>query len=234
MESSTSQPFDVGDLVSIDRPAMIVGTCPNCRRAGSFARSKDFSVWPTHRRGADVLRPSEFPRVDLQVWSCLFCRKTTTLALILEGENDDLRARVEYIWPTRPPRELPVEAPDLVRTLYREASVAEGVGAFRAAAGMYRACVEALVADRNANGHNLDQQIDDLANQGVDQDLVEDLHEARVTGNWSLHQGLEFSAAEVADIASLIYQSVFVLYVQPVQRQRMRDARAARRTDRGG
>lgn len=54
-------------------------------------------------------------------------------------------------------------------------------------------------------------------------------HEARLLGNWSLHDGLEFSAAEVADVAELIAEAVHVLYVEPAERARMRQTRKDRR-----
>jgi hypothetical protein len=81
-------------------------------------------------------------------------------------------------------------------------------------------------------GTNLEQQIDALAAKGVDADIVRDLHEARLTGNWSIHRRTTFSAAEVADVAVLIRDAVEILYVQPQKRQAMREAREARRDGR--
>jgi hypothetical protein len=48
-------------------------------------------------------------------------------------------------------------------------------------------------------------------------------------GNWSLHDGIEFSKDEVADVASLIIDAVEEVYVMPARREEMRTARAARR-----
>ncbi|KJY44262.1 hypothetical protein VR46_21505 [Streptomyces sp. NRRL S-444] len=49
--------------------------------------------------------------------------------------------------------------------------------------------------------------------------MVRDLDEARLLGNWSLRKRLDFSYAEVADVASLIKEeAAFLLYVQPEQR----------------
>jgi hypothetical protein len=125
-----------------------------------------------------------------------------------------------------------LEPPDAMRSLYREASRAESVGALRGAAALYRASVEELVADQNAQGATLYDRVEALVGEGVDDDLVRDLHEARLLGNWSMHEGLEFSAEEVADVASLIADAVHTLYVQPAQREAMRQAREARRQQR--
>lgn len=42
-------------------------------------------------------------------------------------------------------------------------------------------------------------------------EVVRDLDEARLLGNWSLQKGLSFSYAEVADVASLIKEAAFLL-----------------------
>jgi Domain of unknown function (DUF4145) len=89
------------------------------------------------------------------------------------------------------------------------------------------------VRDRQAQGANLESRIDALEAQGVDADIVRDLHEARLTGNWSLHEGVEFTAEEVADLAQLIEDAVELLYVQPAYRDAMRQARAERRRSAG-
>lgn len=118
-----------------------------------------------------------------------------------------------------------------MRSLFREASVAESAGAFRGAAGLYRAAVEALVDDQEVSGRDLHAKIEGLRGR-VEDDLIADLHEARLTGNWSLHDGLEFSPEEVGDVADLIQDAVRILYVEPAKRAEMREARAARRAAR--
>ena len=132
-------------------------------------------------------------------------------------------------WPKRAPRELDSATPETVRSLYREASTTEVAGALRGAAALYRATVEELCRVQGATGGDLKQQIDDLATKGVSRAIVDDLHEARLLGNWSLHEGLSFDAEEVADVAGLIDEAVNILYVEPARRAAMRDARRARR-----
>jgi hypothetical protein len=92
---------------------------------------------------------------------------------------------------------------------------------------MYRATVEAIVKDKRMTGQDLKERINSLAGVGVDEDTVRDLHEARLTGNWSMHEGTEFSADE--DVAELIEQACYELYEEPAKREAMRAARQARR-----
>ena len=89
--------------------------------------------------------------------------------------------------------------------------------------------MEQITKERGAIGSNLYNRITSLAAQGVSQNIVDAFHEARVVGNDAVHDGLAYSAEEIADIAELIDEAVFVLYVQPAQRARMAAARAARR-----
>ncbi|MFF4604023.1 DUF4145 domain-containing protein [Streptomyces sp. NPDC001339] len=127
------------------------------------------------------------------------------------------------------PRQVSSDAPPLVREVFREAALAEAAGAYRLAGAGYRAVVEQIAKEQGATGGNLHARITSLATQGVPQNIVEAFHEARAVGNDAVHDGLAYSAEEIADVAELINEAVFVLYVQPAQRQRMAAARAARR-----
>ncbi|MEO8697806.1 MAG: DUF4145 domain-containing protein, partial [Acidimicrobiales bacterium] len=82
---------------------------------------------------------------------------------------------------------------------------------------------------RGCTGKDLYTRIEQLETRGIDRDLVDDLHEARLLGNWTLHEGVEFSPAEVADVSLLIADAVEVLYVQPAAKAMMRDLRRNRR-----
>jgi hypothetical protein len=103
------------------------------------------------------------------------------------------------------------------------------VGALRGAAVLYRATVEEVCTAAGSSGANLHARIEGLAAKGAEADLITDLHEARLLGNWAIHEGLEFSADEVADVAQLIADAVAVLFVVPEERRRMRLSRAERR-----
>jgi hypothetical protein len=216
-----------------NRGEQVSDTCPNCRNRTSLTLEDQWRVWPT-LNNVDPQGLPEETRASLteHVWRCDYCRRTSLVRKVYATNGGIVRDPVEVrlAWPKRAPRELPDAAPDEVRSLYREASIAEYAGALRGAAALYRAAVEELVGARQARGRNLREQIDALADQGVDADIVRDLHEARLTANWSLHQGTQFSAEEVADVAGLINDAVEILWVEPARRAAMREAREARRT----
>jgi hypothetical protein len=172
---------------------------------------------------------STFPRGDLTVWQCLYCEQTTTVVVY---HDDESHWEAIYAWPRFVPRELPISVPEPIRALFFEGSTSAIVGARRAAAGMYRATVEAIVKNKEMTGGDLKERINSLADAGVDTETVRDLHEARLTGNWSMHEGTEFSSDEVEDVAELIEQACYELYEEPAKREAMRAARQARREGR--
>jgi len=134
------------------------------------------------------------------------------------------------VYPDLAPRMLPAEAPESVASFFKEASLAENTGALRGAAGLYRAAAEALLKDQGITEGVLKSKIQALATKGVDSEIVEALDEARILGNWSLHEGLEFAPDEVSDVAELLSDAVHELYVVPAQRQALREARDQRRS----
>ncbi|MFE2842564.1 DUF4145 domain-containing protein [Streptomyces scopuliridis] len=215
------------------------GLCPNCHVHSGFSiRSSGLStyIWPH----VQTEHPSAEYQLEygMRTWlrqilaNCGHCGKSVVLHQLIRfreyGETGEV-PRVIQVWPERQPRELHASAPNAVRDLFAEGARAEAAEAFRAAGAMYRAAVEELCKDLGAEGNNLFSEINDLVNRGVTREIVEDFHEARFLGNWSLHDGLEFSAEEVADVADLIAEAVHILYVQPEERRAMRDARKARR-----
>ena len=144
-------------------------------------------------------------------------------------------------YPKRSPRRLTGDSvPEAVHSFYEEGGIAEAAGAPRAAAAMFRGAVEAICdaleiprkAKNNAGKEyrrNLQDRVDELAKKGIDGDVVSDMHEARLVGNDSLHDGLSYSREELADIADLIAEAVHLAFVQPAERRTMREARKARR-----
>lgn len=215
-------------LFNLDQWTQLPGRCPNCGRSTTLTCDGGRLIWPKENPEA----PSGF-RVAEQLWTCTYCHKTTLMLVIRRptSQPDRFSIEVRQVWPDKKPRELPAEAPQAMRSLYAEASVAEGAGARRGAAALYRAAVEELTRDQGATQGNLEDRIDALGKE-LDADLIQDLHEARILGNWSLHQGLAFSAEEVADVAELISQAVDQIYVEPRRREVMREKRAARRAAR--
>lgn len=216
------------------------GDCPNCKHGSAFQRSRRLRVWPTaylYGQANAGGPPEAHVWVDLNVYRCLHCDKTTTYReqwVILPAKDDGTEPELrlihrEMVYPNPSPRELHETVPDGIRSLYGEASKCEQTGALRAAGVMYRAAVEELAKERGATGRDLYAKIEDLKTKGLDGDLVDDLHEARMLGNDSIHAGLTYSAEEVADVAGLIEEATVTLYVQPEQKRAMREARKQRR-----
>lgn len=204
------------------------GLCPNpeCARYVRFELMSDERfpqlVWPRYATSSGSHRG-----IYLDVWQCPSCHDT---AVVFERirENED-EPELMLAWPRRSPRDVEQSVPTEIRELFLEGGSTEHIGSLRAAAAMYRACVEAICRERGVTGKDLYNKIDDLKTKGVADEIVEDLHQARMLGNWSLHDGLEFSSEEVADVADLIYEALFQIYVQPGQRAALRASRKAKR-----
>lgn len=216
------------------------GRCPNCDQASGFKRLEYRGrIWPelySRQPGGGSLAGPRAVRdyASLTILECLFCGDT--VVLVDRHERPDLTKSGDYIVsrtmvaPHPKPRTLDPAAPAEVCSMFEEASVCENAGAMRAAGVMYRAAVEALVVDQGATGPNLYKRIDSLRDRDLPADLADDLHEARMLGNDSIHDGLTYSAEEVADVAKLIEEAVLVLYVQPAEKDRMREQRRQRRS----
>lgn len=211
---------------------MLVDHCPNCDGPSKLKRNDYRIVWPliVDNRAAPLT-----PYVMEEAWTCVVCDKTMIRLLIFdEGENQGREpTETRLIYPDRAPRMLPLEAPEDVSSLFREASLAENAGALRGAAGLYRAAAEALVKDQGIIEGTLMNKIEKLGAKGVEADVVDALHEARILGNWSLHEGLEFALDEVGDVADLLLDVVHELYVIPAQRLALKEARDQRRSSKG-
>lgn len=208
------------------------GLCPNCNLNTSFSEVHRARVWPRYESqgaaGWSINDPATV--TDLYVMECNFCSDTS---VVLEARHSStaegglVRKERRVVVPAKSPRELDSSVPEQVRALFQEGSVCEDAGAKRAAGVMYRAAVEQLVLAQGGSGKDLYAKIDSL--KGKLGEIAEHFHEARMLGNDSIHAGLEYSAEEVADVAELIAEAALVLYVQPAERQRMRDARSVRR-----
>lgn len=173
-------------------------------------------------------------RDKVVVLRCQFCRKNIVFLDHWEKQRPDggghdslVRTKRTMIVPARPPRDLPEHTPEAARSLYAEASRCEAAVALRGAGVLYRAAVEEIVKDQGGDGRNLRDQINSLGDK-LGSELISDLHESRVVGNHSIHEGLVFSEEEVADIAELIYEACHVLYAVPAERQALRAKRQAR------
>lgn len=220
------------------------GFCPNdCKERTGFEEEHRQGVWPrlgSFDRSPDADR-EDYVWTDVVTYRCTICWKTVVFTeqwIVVPSEEPgslpDVRVlHRQMICPSLSPRDLHESVPDAIRSLYREASTCERSGAMRAAGVMYRAAVEEMVKERGATGKDLHKKIEDMKNKGLESDLVDDLvtdlHEAREAGNGSIHDGIVYSADEIADIAQLIEEATVTLYVQPEQKRAMREARKARR-----
>lgn len=210
------------------------GVCPNCQLGSGFKRENVRRIWPSTFFYRETTPPSSDTEwVDEQVLVCLHCRKTVVLFDRYRKESNSSKGGLierRLIYPEQAPRELHASVPAAVRSFYREASVSESAGALRGASVLYRAAVEELAKERGASGRTLYDRIEDLKTKSLAVEIVDDLHEARMLGNDSIHDGLEYSADEIADVAGLIEEATVQLYVQPAERLRMREARKTRRS----
>lgn len=109
----------------------------------------------------------------------------------------------------------------------------------RAAGAMYRMALELICDEKGIprTGNNTDgkaysrlvHRVGDLEAHGLPADLATDLHEVRLVGNDSVHEGIAFSVDELNDIAGMVEEAVQILWVQPALRVAMKAAREARR-----
>ena len=164
---------------------------------------------------------------------CQICNETVT---VLEARRPHetyitgVITDVRIIHPLPEPEGLDDSIPTDIADLFREGSLCETVGAYRAAAGVYRACVEMVCKDQGFTSGKLYDKIEALkASLGADSYIADDMHEARSLGNDGLHDGLAYSHAEVQDVAGLIREALLVLYVQPAEKKRFKELRQANR-----
>ncbi|MFE7031343.1 DUF4145 domain-containing protein [Streptomyces sp. NPDC057621] len=211
----------------------LAGECPHCVRHTTLKCVSHLKL-----DGSGVEREDLRMVRSLMSLRCDWCKKdsaflrlsTVELKKSQSGTSQTfVTVDLEQVWPNQAPRELPPEAPEVVREVFAEAALAEAAGAFRLAGVGYRAVVEQIVKERGAVGGSLFERITGLTVLGASQDIVDAFHEVRFVGNDAAHDALAYSSEEIADIAELIKEAVLVLYVQPAQRVNMAAQRAARR-----
>lgn len=207
--------------------------CQNCNTGSAFEESDDRIVWPEYTYSTTGVDAKVDHCVGIRVRTCTHCAKSS--AWLERFDRSDpgryfKRTSAQLIIPSATPRELEPTVPEDIRSLFAEASICETIGALRGAAGLYRATAEALCRDQQAEGATLAAKLASLKkSKEIAEQILEDLHEARLLGNYSLHDGLEFTSEEVADVADLLEEATVALYVQPAERRRLREARRLRR-----
>ncbi|MFJ6000459.1 DUF4145 domain-containing protein [Streptomyces sp. NPDC092370] len=204
---------------------------PECAVGVAMSLRQQRQVHPT--ASSNLIVTTDGLVVYEQLWTCDLCHRATVelvglvnqAATSLEKASESWRRQV---WPEPLPRKLSEDVPELVRSLFTDASKAENAGSYRLAGVGYRAAVEEICKDQGATKYTLYDKITELAERGLPQDVVDAMHEARVVGNDSIHHNLEYAADEIADLAKLIEEAAQILYVQPAERKRMAQARRAR------
>ena len=89
-----------------------------------------------------------------------------------------------------------------------------------------RAIVEALCQDKNVQGGNLQEKIDNLARQGfLATPQAELLHEERYLGNAALHEIVAPSKLDVQDGFDIIETLLTTIYILPDKADRLRAKR---------
>ncbi|MCK6089910.1 MAG: hypothetical protein DI613_18615 [Kocuria rhizophila] len=219
----------------------MAGVCPHCQTYAAMEPERRTEIYPRHADlGQEPYRPSPTKYSpsptsgarEIVVMQCHHCEQNVTVMDSWsehqwdEGTEPRLLSRT-LVYPLAAARQLPAEAPEQMRSLYREASLCESAGAPRAAGVLYRAATEEMVKDQGGTGRDLKAKINSLAPR-VDGELLQDLHESRVVGNDSIHEAVQYAAEEIADIAELLREAAVILYEQPAQKARMRAARQAR------
>lgn len=206
--------------------------CPNCLDGVGLVNVDITMIWPTWTN--NMAPPSGAYRTRY-TYVCQLCERTAGVEFVYpaQGDGEQFRppVKVALAWPERGPRPLALEAPEKVKSLFDEAAQCEAIGALRGAAGLYRACAEEIVRDRQQPGDDLQATINRMRGSGVDEDLIDALHDARLTGNWSLHQGVTFAPDEIEDLALLLTDVVEQIYAEPARRAEMRMNRDKRRAE---
>jgi len=213
--------------------------CPNCHKASAYIPRFQAIVLPEYANFAEAYYDAvnglyffdEINRIGLRIVSCLSCSQSVVL---LDLFKDGKPVGFNQVIPREEAKKLDTVAPDLVADFFNEAEKSRRAGALRAAAVMYRGCIEAIINDLLKSVGNFNANIkkfeeaEDILTDELRKRIVDYANDIRLTGNRSVHQGTVFTEAELSDISSIIEEVVLHAYVQPAQRKAMRDSRAAK------
>lgn len=230
-------PFLAAD---VDATGHIADLCPYHGRDSSFRYARRTLLEPFHEVSLEWPGPLDKSLSEVRAYECLACSKTVLVhhrwseyLTLEEGKPQATGRRLlesRVLVPRVDAPHLPEAVPPEVASLWHEAAVCSNAGAFRGAAACLRAAVEQIAKDHGITSGNVESKIDALAEQsGLDEEVATALHDTRLTANWSMHDGVSFSADEVADLSELVREAVEILYVQPARREAMAADRAQRR-----
>ncbi|GAA4698126.1 DUF4145 domain-containing protein [Nocardioides nanhaiensis] len=216
------------------------GYCGHCEQPSGFTARRVETIHPSSGYGGRLQPNDVQPTATIEhLLECTYCKDLT---LVVERRRWDMATnevvdRVTVVYPKPPPRPVHPSVPTLVASLFSEGAEAEAAGLLRGASMLYRSCVEAMAKERSAEGRDLYQRIEAMkSTKALEADLADAMHEARLLGNDTTHDGIAYSAEEVADVAELVSEALHLIYVQPAERARFKQLRQARRDSarRGG
>jgi Domain of unknown function (DUF4145) len=116
--------------------------------------------------------------------------------------------------------------PDNVRRIYREVLDAMNASFRLLAAVGLRTLIEAICVDQKANGRNLENRIDALADLGaLSKTQAAMLHSHRFLGNLAAHEISAPEAAELVAALEIAETVIKILYVIPKLRERITTGR---------
>jgi hypothetical protein len=119
--------------------------------------------------------------------------------------------------------------PENVWKMYRETIDALNAKARTLAGGGLRATVEAICLDRGITQGNLQNKIDELANQNLlTTSQAELLHEERYIGNAALHEMATPSSQDIDDGLTIVEGLINTIYILPAKAERLRKRRQSK------
>jgi hypothetical protein len=219
-------------VAEIPENRRVADVCPHHRLGSSFELKYHAIIlpyWGELPTGANL--DTGQLRDELRVYRCLFCEQSVLVhAAFRPGDSEAASTEARVLYPDVARPRMAPEAPRLVADLWEEAAVCLLNGAPRGAAACLRGAVEQIAKGHGAVGKDLREKITDLGSKmSLEPDLVDGLHDTRLTGNWSVHDGVAFSDDEISDLSELVKDAVEILYVQPAKRKAMAAARITRR-----
>jgi hypothetical protein len=129
------------------------------------------------------------------------------------------------------------DVPEHIAVAATEATKCLSVSAYRAVGSLARAVIEATAKDKGAEGKDLFQRIEALANaEHIRGHTKEQAHEVRHFGNGMAHGDFTdpVTEEEADEVIELMCEILDEVYQSPARLQRVREARQAKKTARAG
>jgi hypothetical protein len=202
---------------------MAARLCPHCNVVSNFSsHSSTSGQWGD---GAS--------RRQLTAMSML-CHNCGGIIMSFTEQNERGHHSEWKTFPSSIPR-VDETVPAKVSQDYVSAVNCASIGEFKAAATMFRRCLQQIMLDKSAKGNTLNDQIKDLeARQIITADLKDWAHEIRLWGNEGAHpsdDGLdELTSEEVEVIQDFLERLFDYIYIMPAKVASSRANRDTRRS----